>query len=502
MPIKFSALPASSALDGSEVVAVSQVVGGVLTSVKTTTAAIAALSGGGSSGAAPPYTDPAYRWFGPSGVSVAAHGASTITGDPFIVWDGSQYIMYYFTVVGAAVNCAYKTSPSLEGPWSTETVITSLNNYHKLVLLLDLQGSPVQIGGTYHGYAVKYTGSLTDKEIYHFTATSLTGSWTLGSKVIAKGASGDVDEYNTDAPCAYYDGTTIYMQYMAAPASSLTTYGYAERMRSATATNPDGPFTKDASDVLLPSITSGDWDYGWLGGSQILQRPDGTLMMVYNAGNTRPTAAGTEPNNSASGYAYADTLAGPWTKDPGNPYFTSIGVPSNAIENTNIWKTFLSFDRLQQRWYAFYNTGYAPVNQERITLARDRFYDYFDTDNSGSGYNVVAMTSSLQTVPNSRINVAPGRYRFHAQANLIADSSSGTTPKLNVTFSARLNGTIVRSNVEFVGNYPYENFDSVLDTIVTVPAAGGYLDLAVQVTAGTPAANSWLRRLRISVERL
>jgi hypothetical protein len=56
MAIKFSGLPASGALDGTEVVAVSQVVSGTLTSVKTTTGAIAALGGGsGGTGIIPHY---------------------------------------------------------------------------------------------------------------------------------------------------------------------------------------------------------------------------------------------------------------------------------------------------------------------------------------------------------------------------------------------------------------------------------------------------------------
>jgi len=474
--------------------------------VKTTTAAIAALgsSGPGTSVVSVPYTDPVSRWFGPSGISVASHGASTITGNPFIVWDGAQYVMYYFTVVGSAVNCCYKTSPSsLEGTWSSEVVITALNNYHKPIILVDTQGAPVLIGGNYHMYAVKYTGSLTDKEIYHFTSPTLAATtWTAGSKVVAKGASGSLDEYNTDSPNATYDGSSIVIRYMGSPATSQATYGLAIRLLSAASADPDGPFTKSYADVLLPSTSSGDWDYGWLGNSQVYQRPDGSYMMIYNAGNTRPSSAGTEPNTSRAGYAYASALSGPWTKDPGNPYFSPTGMPANGLEQTNIWMTMLYWDRVQRSWYAFYNTGYVSSGQEQITFARDRFYDYFDTDNSGAGYNVVAMTTSLQTVPSSRVNVAPGRYRFHAQANLIADSSGGTTPKLNVTLSARLNGTAVRSNVEFVGSYAFENFDSILDTIVTVPAAGGYLDLAVQVTAGTPVTNSWLRRLRVSVERL
>jgi hypothetical protein len=111
----------------------------------------------------------------------------------------------------------------------------------------------------------------------------LTGAWTLESMAIAKGAAGSRDEYFTDTPFAIYKDGQVYLWYMGAPASSQTTYGLATRMLRATAPAPNGPFTKNYTDVLTPSTNSVDWDYGWMGGVQIVKRPNGRFMMVYNA---------------------------------------------------------------------------------------------------------------------------------------------------------------------------------------------------------------------------
>ena len=445
-----------------------------------------------------PYPDPARLWFGASGVTVDSV-AGNISGEPVVVFDGAQFVMYLFrTVPGAPyVKCYYRTAPTLEGAWSAATEIVGMAGYHKCVILVDEQGAPELVGGSYHAYAVKFDSTLPSKEIYHFTAPSLTGAWTLGTKVIAKGAPGDKDGYNTDAPFALLKNGTIYLWYMGAPDTSLATYGLAERMLRATATDPGGPFVKSADDVMLPSSTAG-WDYGWLGGTQILRRPGGSYMMVFNAGDTRPSTPGTEPNTSRIGYAYAPTIDGPWTKDPSNPYVTPTGVPSDGgqtIESTNIWRGNLAYDPKLASWLLFYNTG---TGTEKITYGRQGVYDYFDA-HSGSPYNIQAVTTNVATVGNTRVNVTPGTYRVNYQFNI---GEMGTTkPAVDIDTALRLNGTALRTNRDFIGSYNYENRDTILNYVVTVPTTG-YLDCSVQCTGGTPTANTQIRRLRVSVQRI
>ena len=459
-------------------------------------AAAEAAAAGGGGGTGTSYPDPAHEYFGPSGV-VVEQAAGMISGDPFIVWDGAKYIMYFFRS-SPAVTCRYRTATSLEGPWSASTQIASLNGYHKLAVLVDASGAPVLVSGTYHGYAVAFNGaSLASKEIYHFTTASLTGAWTLTGKVVAKGLAGSKDAYNTDTPCAVYAEGMVHLWYMGAPTGALATYGLAERMLRATAPAPSGPFTKDYTDVLLPA-TSAAWDYGWMGGVQIRARPSGGYLMIYNAGSTRPSTAGDEPAASAIGMAYANALSGPWTKDAANPYLEISGTPSDALEKINVWRGHLSWDAAAKRWYLFYNAG---SGTETITFARQGVYDYFYSS-QGNPYEVQALTTSKVAIYNSRVNLVPGVYRVHAAINVIGDGGSDSTPKLDVDTSFRINGTNYKlAGRDFIGSYPYENRDLIVNHVFAL-GVRGYVDLAIQVTGGTPVALSKARRLRINVTKI
>lgn len=446
--------------------------------------------------------DPAHLWFGPSGVTIETF-TSAAGGDVHPVWDGTQWVMFYWkSVTGSPyTRCYYRTAPTLHGTWSSATEITGMANYHKPFILVDEYGAPVQISSSYHAYAVYFNGALTDKEIFHFTATTLTGTWTLASKVIAKGASGAKDEYNTDTPFALYKNGTIYLWYMGAPTSSVAdfaTYSYAIRMLRATATNPDGAFTKSASDVLIVN-GSAAWDYGWMGGVQVLVRPGGGYMMVYNAGDTRPSSSGSEPNTSRAGFAYSDSLDGPWTKDTANPYFTPTGWPANGVEKTNIWRTCLAYDKSLGSWFAYYNSQSIGDGGERITYGIAGVYDYFD-QTGGAPYDILTMTTGVQTVTNSRVNLTPGVYRIRYAYNV---GDIGTTkPALDVDVVLRLDGTGAKpASREFVGSYNYENRDVILEYIIPVKASG-YFDCSVQVTGGTPTAVSKIRRGRVTCERI
>lgn len=458
---------------------------------------------GGTSASVVEFTDPARLWYGASGISFASAGNNRCGGDPCVVWDGTQWVVIYWLVtVNPTTSCYYKTAPTLDGPWSSATAISALATYHKPFVLVDEDGSPVLADEKYHIYASLWDGDPEDKEIYHFTATSLTGTWTLDTKVLAKGASGTKDECFADTPFALYKDGTVYLWYMGAPSGSDATYGYATRILRATASAPGGTFTKDYDDVILPA-TSAAWDYGWMGGVQIRKRPNGKYLMVYNAGDTRAESAGNEPNTSRVGYAYADSLDGPWTKDSANPYLTPTGVPSDAgqtLESTNIWRGYIAFDPAIQRWFMFYNTGESgDTNGEVITYGREGLYDYFDA-HAGAPYDIQDITTSVVAVANSRVNLTPGIYRVHYQFNVGHLHTS--TPHLDIDVALRINGTAYRTNREFVGNFNYENFDTILDYIVSIPSTG-YVDCTVQCTAGTPVSGQTkIRRLRVNVQRI
>ena len=464
-----------------------------------------------SGGTTPTVTTPIEKfsipWFAPSANVVVSAETGQPAGDPFIVWDASSSVfrMFYFRAPSAAQVYSIN-STTLEGPWSAETSISSLTNYHKLCILVDAYRNPVQISGLYHAYAVYYNGSLSSKSVWHFTATSLSGAWTLGSNVVPPGASGTWDGYSTDAPFALYDSDTnlIYLWYMAAPDVSQSDFGYATRMMLATSSlsNPDGPFTKNYSTaVITPSSNSADWDYGWIGGMQVLKLGENQpYTMIFNAGNTRPSGSGLEPNTSLIGAAWSNTLTGPWTSFSYNPITSLSNIPNTAVENTNIWRGHCTYDHNFKKWYLFYNTGYAAGAGELVTYCRQDCYMNQYYPNPTGGGDILTLTTSEQQVPNSMFPVWPGLYSVTTLVNVIGDTA-GSTPKINVTGYLRFNGSVhYDDTVQFIGNYAYENDDIILKWLVPVTSTG-YIDMSLQVTNGSPATGTVARNLRIEANR-
>lgn len=441
------------------------------------------------------HIDPARRYFGPSGMVIESTDGS-ISGDAFIVRDdvNLRWIMYFFRGTGASIEVRYKTlayATGLTGTWSDSVLVPSLAGYHKLVFLVDDEGTPVTVGGLYHAYVTFFSGTLASKVVYHATASSLTGPWTVGANILPRGEVGSKDEFNTDTPYAIYRDGTVHLWYMGAPAASLPTYGFATRILKATSSDPAGPFTKDYNDVILPGINPGEWDYGWLGGVQIRRRTDGRYMMVFNAGDTRPIGAGQEPATSRIGYAYADSLDGPWAKDYSNPYVSPVGTDTGVLENTNVWRGHLAYDHNYGRWSMFYNSGAAT---EKITRADMGAYGYTDS------VTETQITGLLAVVPNSKVNLPAGRFKVSYQINVIGDTAGGV-PNLDVDLYLRRNSVIIEQSRVFVGSYPYESSDAILSYIVNMPTSG-YVDIVVIASGGTILPGSKLRMLRIAIEQI
>jgi hypothetical protein len=298
----------------------------------------------------------------PSGITIAS-AASQINGDPFLVWDGSQWIMYYFETVSGAPyqKTRYKTGPTLQGPWSAAADLGGFSGYGKMVLLVDENGVPVQVNGTYHAYAASYTGTINSKETYHFTCATLLGTWTNVSKVIAKGSAGTLDEYFADTPYAVYKDGVTYLWYMGAPSGLDPTYGRAIRLLRATAADPAGPFTKDYTDAVPPGSVTTSWRYGWVGGCQVRAHPTGGYFMILGASSLRPSSAGNESGTCRNGIFYSSSIDGPWTEDAHNP----VMGPEYVVgpEASCVWRPHLAVENGQ--WTYFYNTG--PGGTEVIT---------------------------------------------------------------------------------------------------------------------------------------
>lgn len=301
--------------------------------------------------------DPEKLRFVPSGVEVSRQRGQ-VGGDPFLVRQGGRWLMFYWQN-GRPASSLFRTAASVTGPWSPATRV--LSDFVKPCILVDSDGAAVMLGGKFHMYAVSFISDIAEKEIWHFTASSLVGPWVRDRKVIAKGRPGTKDDFFTDTPYALFMNGTVYLWYMGAPSKPVDSHGLATRILRATGHAPEGPFVRETTDVIAPASTG--WDAGWMGGVQIRRRPGGGYMMIYNAGDTRPPKPGHEPNTSRVGYASSRTLEGPWLRDRANPRMSPSSLPG-AIESSNIWRGHLALDG--GKWTLFYNAG---SGTEVITFA-------------------------------------------------------------------------------------------------------------------------------------
>jgi len=160
----------------------------------------------------------------------------------------------------------------------------------------------------------------------------------------------------------------------------------------------------------------------------------------------------------------------------------------------------VAYDPVLDRWCLFYNTAATTSGGELVTYARANVYDY--QYYPGTSGDLLTLTTAEQQVPNSAVNLQPGLYRVRSRINVIGDSASGATPKLDVTSWLRLAGvTKLQNVVEFIGSYAYENRDTVLDAVIAVTSPT-YIDIGMKVTNGVPVAGSKGRNLRLSVQKL
>lgn len=331
----------------------------------------------------------------------------TPNNDPQVVYDGSQWVMFHSTPSGSG-QCYFRTAPTQDGPWSGSTQFNS--SHSKPYVLVDGSGTPVQIGGKYHCFAID------SFSIVRMTASTLTGSWTDTGTELAHNPSvlQQPDGFGMLAVAARYIGGVVYLLYMGLPgingvSGSDATYGFASRGCYATASAPGGVYVRGGA-FLNPSTTNTDWDYGWIGGWDIYLNNDGvTYTAPYNAGITRPATSGDEPsfghNSGGPGRIGAATLTGlpgvgVLTKYVGNPILIPDNPDTGDPEYGNTWRIQCSWDGTRWRWW--YNTG--PYGFEHITYAASPsvpslwgtpFSDNFNRANGapGNGWTDVGVTA-------------------------------------------------------------------------------------------------------------
>lgn len=442
-------------------------------------------------------------------------------GDPFIVFDedNNQYVMYYFTVVGVNLTQNYKTAPRVGGPWSVPTLVSTLNGYHKFVMLVnqDMRNQAQVIGGVYHGYASSFlTGSGGRKQISHFTSPSLYGPWTVTGVVLDPNLSiSPYDSYTCDTPCAISDTTNIYLYYMANPASNSTTpTGFASVIMNAVTpvATPQGPFARNNAPLLLPSTTPGDFDFGWLGGVQIVRVHNSTVFtMVYNAGYTRPLVAGDEPIPGDIGVAFSASINGPWVRSSSNPITLHNSTPDHFPGQAIYWRGFYIYDPIAKMDYLYFNAS-APNGGggEAVSYSLAGVGDYSNVD--VGAVQTMDTTTGILDLNNTHLYLPePGVYKISYTVNVFANSLPALPNGLDIQFvivdqtgtQATEGGISLKYTLP---NMPFWNDDQETSAVVVVSDTPMTYRLTAQVVGGIPpsppSVDLQIRHPRYSVLRV
>lgn len=317
------------------------------------------------------------RWTRNGLVLPRQSGASSVSGDPCIVWDegvGAWRMVLFYAPPGSAQAICSNLDADGRGDWKIEGPIPVTNpevvgGFHKPFFVMDPEkpNCAAKIDGRYCLLVVT-TGK--QKAVARAWSTELAGPWTFDpAPVIAPGAESDFDGKHADAVTGYYfaDRKEFLYFYMGYPKKAqdrkISPYGSAQAV--AVQKLGDAVATK-LGVILAPSQQPGHWAAGWVGGLQLLPGRDHRWIAVVNASPTAPdpgkNAVWTEePPPSLGGFAWCDEAwpVNGWHFN-GTPIEWIDDIPPEAIrdgEGYNLWRQFIHL-LPDGRAELFYNSGY------------------------------------------------------------------------------------------------------------------------------------------------
>jgi hypothetical protein len=250
------------------------------------------------------------------------------TGPAIVTPDGVTHASWNSA---SQVGTIWVNVPSIPGSSTTSVYI-----YYGNAAPTSFQVPPIGAWTKYPGNPVitsdgTHTGSLTPENIVYDSATSkywmvidnmntskiglaystdLT-TWTYNGDLTISGLSND-----PDGPCLVISGGTYYLYY-----SVGTVYGTFS-IHYATASAVTGTYTDQGACVSTAGVLGTGWESGRVAEPYVFQLANahgslaaGTWVMLYMG--DKATAAGSEIPQT--GYAYASSPAGPWTKYASNP---------------------------------------------------------------------------------------------------------------------------------------------------------------------------------------
>ncbi len=185
---------------------------------------------------------------------------STDVFQPSLVWDGSQYVMYYVGYNGTLRKIGRATATSVNGPWTryASNPVLSVGSAGSAdetsAFQPNVMYEPTDTG---HEWKMWYTGISAGGVYTVCYAESSDGlSWTKYGTIIALGAGAAWDSVSTVSGASIKIGSTYYHLYSGRKNVSAP-YHWAGGIASAT--NPRSTWTKGGSNPTLQAayVTSG-----------------------------------------------------------------------------------------------------------------------------------------------------------------------------------------------------------------------------------------------------
>jgi hypothetical protein len=180
--------------------------------------------------------------------------------DPWLMWDGSQYVMYYSGYNGSAYRIGRATASAYTGSWTKygSNPVLGLGSSGAFddsrVLFPTVLYEPDDTG---REWKMWYTGlKVSDGRYRTGYAWSTDGlAWTKVGQVLDVGAGGTWDDEGAAAVAILKEGATYYLFYggTSDPAGDFFWQG-----GYATFTDPEGTYTKGAGNPTLHYINASD----------------------------------------------------------------------------------------------------------------------------------------------------------------------------------------------------------------------------------------------------